>query len=150
MAEVDRALQDQLFANFQYEIYGLGVAGERPKLPLAPSQLEERAREALSPEAFAIVGGGAGAERTMQAHVAAFEHLQIVARMLRDVAARDLSPSVLGTAMPAPLMLAPVGVQSIVHPQAELASARAAASLSLPFILSTAASHSLEEVSAAM
>jgi FMN-dependent dehydrogenase len=47
-------------------------------------------------------------------------------------------------------MLAPVGVQSIVHQQGELAAARAAASQSLPFILSTAASHSLEEVAGAM
>jgi len=48
------------------------------------------------------------------------------------------------------VMLAPIGVQSIVHEQGELAAARAAASQSLPFILSTAASHSLEEVAAAM
>ena len=70
--------------------------------------------------------------------------------MLRDVSARDLSTSVLGTAMPAPVMLAPVGVQSIVHPHAELAVGRAAASLGLPFILSTAASHSLEQVADAV
>jgi L-lactate dehydrogenase (cytochrome) len=57
--------------------------------------------------------------------------------------------SLLGTPMSAPLMLAPVGVQSIVHPDAELASARAAAGLGLPFILSTAASHSIEQVAEA-
>ena len=48
--------------------------------------------------------------------------------------------------MPAPVLLAPIGVQSIVHPEAELAVGRAAAALGLPFILSTAASHSIEEV----
>jgi isopentenyl diphosphate isomerase/L-lactate dehydrogenase-like FMN-dependent dehydrogenase len=41
-------------------------------------------------------------------------------------------------------------VQSIIHPEAELAAARAAASQEVPFILSTAASHSLEEVAEAM
>jgi lactate 2-monooxygenase len=150
MAEADPALQQQPFANFQYEIYGRGVAEERPRLPLAPAQLEERGREVLGAEAFGYVAGGAGAERTMRANLAAFERIEIVPRMLRDVAARDLSTSVLQTSMPAPVMLAPVGVQSIVHPQAELAAARAAASQSLPFILSTAASHSLEEVAEAM
>jgi isopentenyl diphosphate isomerase/L-lactate dehydrogenase-like FMN-dependent dehydrogenase len=70
--------------------------------------------------------------------------------MLRDVSERELSTTVLGTAMPAPLMLAPVGVQSIIHPEAELATARAAASLGVPFILSTAASHSIEEVAEAV
>ena len=49
--------------------------------------------------------------------------------MLRDVAERDLSTTLLGTAMPAPLMLAPIGVQKVVHPDGELATARAAASL---------------------
>jgi lactate 2-monooxygenase len=150
MAEADPALREQLLADFQYEIYRAGAAGERPTLPLTPSQLEDEAREALSPEAFGYVAGGAGAERTMSANLAAFERRQIVPRMLRDVAARDLSTSVLGTAMLAPLLLAPVGVQSIVHPEGELAAARAAASQSLPFILSTAASHSLEEVAAVM
>ena len=43
--------------------------------------------------------------------------------MLRDVSSRELGCSLLGTEMPAPLLLAPVGVQSIVHPEAELASA---------------------------
>jgi lactate 2-monooxygenase len=150
MAEADPALQEQLFANFQYEIYGRGLAGERPKLPLTPLELEARAREVLSAEAFGYVAGGAGSERTVRANLDAFGRWEIVPRMLRDVAARDLSTSILGTAMPAPVMLAPVGVQSIVHEQAELAAARAAASQSLPFILSTAASHSLEEVAAAM
>jgi lactate 2-monooxygenase len=70
--------------------------------------------------------------------------------MLRDVSERDLSASVLGTAMAAPLLLAPVGVQSIVHPDAELASARAAAALGVPYILSTASSRSIEQVAEAM
>jgi isopentenyl diphosphate isomerase/L-lactate dehydrogenase-like FMN-dependent dehydrogenase len=96
------------------------------------------------------VAGGAGAERTVWANLRAFERWQIVPRMLRDVSERDLSTVVLRTSMPAPLMLAPVGVQSIIHPEAELATARAAACQGVPFILSTAASHSIEEVAEAM
>src|SRR5437763_16133899 len=78
MVEADPALQEQLFANFQYEIYGLGQAGERPRLAISPLELEQRAREAMSEEAFGYVAGGAGAERTLRANLAAFERVQIV------------------------------------------------------------------------
>jgi len=123
---------------------------QTPALPISVAALQDRARETLGAEAYGYVAGGAGAERTMRANLDAFERWRIVPRMLRDVSERDLHTAVLGTSMPAPLMLAPVGVQSIVHPDAELASSRAAAAHGLPFILSTAASHSIEEVAEAM
>src|ERR1039458_5520411 len=138
------------FADFQYEIYARGLADETPALPLLAAGLQERARQTLSAEAFGYVAGGAGAERTMAANLEAFERRRIVPRMLRDVSLRDLSTSVLGTTMPAPLMLAPIGVQSIIPPQAELAASRAAAAQGVPFITSTAASHSMEAVAEAM
>jgi L-lactate dehydrogenase (cytochrome) len=115
-------------------------------LPVLATELQERARAVLSAEAFGYVVGGAGAEQTVAANRAAFERHQIVPRMLRDVSVRDLSVHVLGMRLPAPLMLAPVGVQSIVHPEGELASARAATAQGIPFIASTAASHSIEEL----
>jgi len=138
------------FASFQYEIYAAGLIEQKPELPVSAVELQERAREAMTPEAYGYVAGGAGAEQTMRANLDALARRQIVPRMLRDVSARDLSTTVLGTVMPAPLLLAPVGVQSIVHPEAELASARAAAARGLPFILSTAASHSIEQVAEVM
>jgi len=150
MADGPPDLKAPAFANFQNEIYARGLMDEIPNLPVGFPGLQERARALLSAEAFGYVAGGAGGERTMQANLQAFERFRIVPRMLRDVSERALSTSVLGTAMPAPVMLAPVGVQSIVHPDAELASARAAASQGLPFILSTAASHTIEEVAEAM
>ena len=140
----------QLFANFQYEIYGRGLAGETPNIPISVAALEERAREVMTPEAYGYVAGGAGTEATVRANRDAFARWEIVPRMLRDVATRDLSVSVLGTSMPAPIMLAPVGVQSIVHSEGELAVARAAAALGLTSILSTAASHTIEEVADAV
>ncbi|HUB74456.1 MAG TPA: lactate 2-monooxygenase [Solirubrobacteraceae bacterium] len=140
----------QPFANFQYELYALGLGGQRPVLPVSVSELQERAREAMTPEAYGYVAGGAGSEQTMSANLWALERVEIVPRMLRDVSERDLSTSVLGTPMPAPLLLAPVGVQSIVHADGELAVGRAAAAQGLPFILSTASSHTLEDVAAAV
>ncbi len=150
MTELDPGLLGSAFANFQYEIYGRGLTGERPELAVSPGELQEHARQRLGPEAFGYVAGGAGAELTVRANLEAFEHWEIVPRMLRDVSVRDLSTTVLGTEMPAPVLLAPIGVQSIIHPEAELASARAAASQGLPFILSTASSYSLEEVAEAV
>ncbi len=138
------------YASFQYQIYAGGLLEQTPSLPVSAAELQERARQKLDAGAYGYVAGGAGSERTMQANLDAFARWQIVPRMLRNVSERDLSTTVLGTAMPAPLMLAPVGVQSIVHREGELASARAAAELGLPYVLSTASSHSIEQVAAAM
>ncbi|GAA3208027.1 lactate 2-monooxygenase [Streptomyces thermocoprophilus] len=84
------------------------------------------------------------------ANRAALERRRIVPRMLRDVRERDLSVEVLGRALPAPLALAPVGVLSIMHPEAEPAAARAAAARGVPYILSSASSTPMEQVAEAM
>ncbi len=133
----------------QLQIYLAGMQGQRPTTPMTYDQLEEQARLKLSAEAFGYVAGGAGGEETMRANRAAFERWQIVPRMLRNVGERDSRVNVLGATLPAPLMLAPIGVQSIVQPEAEVAVARAAASLGVPFILSTASSKTMEEVAQA-
>ena len=133
----------------QMQVYLAGMQGQRPTTPMTYEQLEEQARQRLSPEAYGYVAGGAGGEETMRANRAAFERWRIVPRMLRDVSQRDLRVQVLGASMPAPVMLAPIGVQSIVHPEAEVAVARAAASIGVPFILSTASSKTMEEVAQA-
>jgi lactate 2-monooxygenase len=150
MAEEEQTAAPLDPAAFQNLIYAGSLAGQKPELPISAGELQERARETMTVEAYGYVAGGAGAERTMQANLDAFERHRIVPRMLRDVSERDLGTSVLGTAMGAPLLLAPVGVQSIVHPDAELASARAAAALGVPYILSTASSRSIEQVAEAM
>jgi lactate 2-monooxygenase len=149
MTDIEQVPEKPVFANFQFEIYAQGLTGQTPKLPVNAAELQRRAREELTAEAYGYVAGGAGAELTMEANLYAFERWQIVPRMLRDVSDRDLSTTLLGTAMSAPVLLAPVGVQAIVHPEGELAVARAAAAHGLPAILSTAASHTLEDVAAA-
>jgi isopentenyl diphosphate isomerase/L-lactate dehydrogenase-like FMN-dependent dehydrogenase len=133
----------------QQKIYMLGMKGGASSIPISHAQLEQRAKEMLSPPAFDYVAGGAGGEDTMRANREAFYRWRIVPRMLRDVSHRDLSVEILGTQMPAPVILGPVGVQGILHAQGEVASARAAASLGLPFALSTASSRTMEEVAQA-
>jgi lactate 2-monooxygenase len=137
------------FADYYREIYARGLGGETPSIPVAVEEQERRAHEAMEPRAANYVFAGAGAEQTMRANRDAFERRRIVPRMLRDVAERDLSTTVLGTAMPAPLMLAPIGVQKVVHEDGELASARAAAAIGVPMVLSTASHFSLEEIAEA-
>ncbi len=137
------------FSDVQYDIYLRGTAGERPPFTTDLSRLEDAAREALAPEAFGYVAGSAGSGATARANRRAFDRLRIVPRLLRDVSQHDLSTTLLGQEMPAPVLLAPIGVQSIVHPEGELASARAAAAVGLVFIHSTAASYSIEDVAAA-
>jgi isopentenyl diphosphate isomerase/L-lactate dehydrogenase-like FMN-dependent dehydrogenase len=134
----------------QMEIYLAGRAGEKPRLPLAVEELEEKAREVLRPEAYTYLAGGAGGEDTVRANRAAFERWRIVPRFLRDVCRRDLGVDVLGRRFPAPLLLAPIGVQSMLHPEAELAVARAAQALGVPLILSTVSSTPLETVAQTM
>ena len=104
----------------------------------------------LDVRAYDYVAGGAGGERTMRANLEAFDRWRIVPRMLRDVGERDLSVKILGHDLSAPVILAPLGVQGILHRDAEVATGCAAASLGLPFCLSTVSSKSIEEVARAM
>jgi lactate 2-monooxygenase len=130
----------------QNEIY---VSGES-RWPIAPGEWEARAAETLEPGPFGYIAGGAGAEATLRANRDAFDRRRLVPRMLTGNSERELSIEVLGTVSPFPFFLAPVGVLSIAHPEGELAAARAAAALRVPFVLSTAASHSIEEIAEAM
>ncbi|HEX2299382.1 MAG TPA: alpha-hydroxy-acid oxidizing protein [Pseudonocardiaceae bacterium] len=137
------------FGDFQSEIYLSGVAGQRPELPMTADGLEAAAREVLSAEAFAYVAGGASTERTVAANRQAFGRWRIVPRMLRRVTARDLTRTVLGTPMSAPVLTAPVGVLGLVHAEADCAVVRAAAALGLTSVLSTVSSTTLEDAAAA-
>ena len=138
------------FSDFQNEIYLKGLFGELPALPFDWREIRDAALAVMTDQAIGYVEGAAGAEDTAAANRAAFGRWKLVPRMLRGIpAARSHATSVLGTAMPAPVMLAPVGVLSIVHPDAEPAVARAAARLGVPFVVSTASSTPMEEVAAA-
>jgi L-lactate dehydrogenase (cytochrome) len=134
------------FHTFQYELYFAGLGGQVPDLPVTYDGLEAAAREHLDDRAFGYVAGSAGAERTADANREAFARWRFVPRMLVDVAERDLSVELLGRTLPAPLLAGPIGVLSIVHPDAEKAVAAATASLGLPSVLSTVSSVPLEEV----
>src|SRR3954467_13447497 len=143
-----RSVTDQqAFANYQYEIYLAGAGDQRPELPhFAPAAWERAFAERVTPEAHGSVAGAAGAEDTLRENLEAFRRWRIVPRMLRDISVRDMRVDLFGTELHSPVLLAPVGVQQIVHPEGELASALEEASLGVPMVHSTAASISEEDV----
>jgi lactate 2-monooxygenase len=124
--------------------------GGEPEFPISPDEWEARAAETLDAGPFDYIAGGAGSESTMRANRQAFDRYRLRPRMLRGNPERDLSVDVLGTRSVVPFLLAPVGVLSIAHPEGELAVARASAAMGVPLILSSAASHSIEEIAEAM
>ncbi|HMG88883.1 MAG TPA: lactate 2-monooxygenase [Chryseolinea sp.] len=134
----------------QKQIYLEGLNGFRPAVSIDANKLEENARAHMSQRAFAYVAGGAGAESSMRLNREEFEKIRIVPRMLCNVEERDLSIELFGKKLSSPLLLAPVGVLELVHPEADLAVARAAAQLGVPFIFSNQASYPMEACASVM
>ncbi len=135
----------------QGEIYVGGMQQKQsPSVPSGQDLLEERARAVMSEVAFAYVAGGAGRESTMRHNLEAFNRHRIVPRMLRDVGTRDMSIELLGKRRPHPILAAPIGVQELAHPDADLATARACRGLSVPLIISNQASHPMEAIASAL
>lgn len=133
---------------YQLQIYFAGLQNAKPQLPVSFEGLEQKAREIMTPESFAYIAGGAGGEETIINNKQSFNKWQIVPRMMGDVSQRNIGVKLFGTKLPSPVLLAPVGVLSIAHPEAELAVARAARGLQVPQIVSTVSSKTIEEIAA--
>ena len=132
----------------QSRIYRAGVFGRRPVVPVEPARLAAAARRRMSPAAWAYVAGSAGRQQTARANVEAFGRHRLVPRMLVDVESRDTSVELFGRRIPAPLLLAPIGVLEMVHRDADLAAARAARALGLPMVISSQGSVPMEQTAA--
>jgi L-lactate dehydrogenase (cytochrome) len=110
--------------------------------------LRRIARRRLPGGVFDYVDGGSDDERTLARNTDAFARTVFRPRVLRNVSSVDISSTLLGQSIPYPLVLAPTGFTRIVHPDGELAVARAAARHGLPYTLSTMSTCSIEEVRA--
>jgi lactate 2-monooxygenase len=138
------------YVGYQSEIYFRGMTtGETPIFTTNLSDLEEAAAEVLSEAARRHLLAWAGGAAAVRANARALRAWRIVPRMFIDRAERDLSATLLGVTMPAPVILGPVGGQAMAHPDGEVATARAAAGLELTYVHSSLGSNSLEEVAAA-
>ncbi|KAH6912588.1 oxidoreductase [Coprinopsis sp. MPI-PUGE-AT-0042] len=141
---------DNPWKAFLSEVYLSG----KPPYPLgtvSPAEVEQMAQEKLKdqPGAFMYAGGSAGTNSTCRANLKYFDKFSIIPRMLRDATKRNLQTTIFGKKLLSPLILAPIGVQSIFHPDGEIASAKAAGKLKVPYALSTAATRTIEEVAEA-
>lgn len=134
----------------QDRIYRDGIHGRRPSVPTDFATLERRARRKARAIGWAYAAGGAGDGATMRANREAFERWKIVPRMLRDVSRRDLGVELFGRRVPAPVLFGPVGAAELLHPEPDVAIARAAAALGVPYVFTSQACVSMEECAAVM
>ena len=116
------------YVGYQSEIYVAGMTADvKPIFTTNLSDLEEAASKVLSEEARRHLLAWAGGAAAVRANARALAAWRIVPRMFIDRAERDLSTTVLGVDMPAPVILGPIGKQGLAHPDGEAATARAAA-----------------------
>lgn len=112
------------------------------------ADLRKMARRRLPRGVFDYIDGAAEDERSLASNSDAYARIEFRPRVLRDVSGVDTTTTLLGRPLPFPLVLAPTGFTRIAAPPGELAVARAAARLGLPYTLSTMATRSIEDVAA--
>ena len=127
-------------------VYRKGMLEDQsPDFPVSYEDLRERAHETMSEEAKAYIHGGAGSETTFRREQD-FSEWRIVPRMLQGVEDRDLSAEFMGQEVDFPLGITPLGIQNLAHEEGELATARAAREMDVPFVLSSLSSAPMEDV----
>lgn len=136
------------YGAYQNEIYGAGLSGVLPKVPVDYATLVARAEAAMPPYVLNYVQGGCGDGRTQDRNRSAFDHWGMVPRMMVDASERDLSIDLFGMKLPTPLFMCPIGVTGICTQDGhgDIAAARAAAATGIPLCASTLANDPLEDV----
>jgi isopentenyl diphosphate isomerase/L-lactate dehydrogenase-like FMN-dependent dehydrogenase len=127
---------------------------DSPNPPLAqiPPQIsraadyESLAERFIAAPTLAYLTGGSGEDRTLAWNRAAFERLRLTPRVFAALADACTATTLLGRRLPHPVLLAPVAYQGLVHPQAEVDSARGAAATDTVTVLSSLATRQVEEV----
>ncbi|KAK6505460.1 hypothetical protein TWF481_007361 [Arthrobotrys musiformis] len=135
---------------YQYDIYHNGMFRNKLlRVSTDASRLEEQAKKHLGVHSGNYLFGGAGELATQDANRAAFKRWQLIPRPMVDTSKRSLGVTLFGQKYASPLIQAPIGVQSIFHQDGEKGLAEACSELGVPFVLSTAASSTIEEVASA-
>jgi 4-hydroxymandelate oxidase len=111
--------------------------------------LEEAARAAADPLAWAYMAGGAGDEITVAENLAAWRRWRLRPHMLRDVSFVSTQTEVLGTTVPFPILVAPTAMHGLFCPDREIATAMGAARAGALYVVSQVATTSLEDIAAA-
>jgi lactate 2-monooxygenase len=136
------------YGDYQNAIYGAGLSGVIPKLPVDAAGLEARAIPAMHSFVRDYVQGGCGDELTQRRNIDAFSGWGIIPRMLVDTSVRDLSIELFGARYPTPLFMAPIGVIGLCAQDmhGDLAAAAASVATAVPFSASTLSNDPLEAV----
>ncbi len=127
----------------------LRVPARSPIFSTKPLEWEALARSKVPAPNFGYVYGSASSGKTHEANLAAFDRYRLRPSMLVNATRRDMSIDLFGTKYTSPLLVAPVGVQNIMHRDAEEATAKACRNVGVPMILSSAATTTIEKVAAA-
>jgi isopentenyl diphosphate isomerase/L-lactate dehydrogenase-like FMN-dependent dehydrogenase len=114
------------------------------------AELEPLARASMRPSAWDYVAGGSWDELSLAENDAAWRYRRFRPRVLVDVSRIDPAAILLGSQASMPLAIAPMAAHGLAHPDAEIATARAAAATGVPFTLSTVSTRSIEEVAEAV
>lgn len=114
--------------------------------PCCLADYEALAQELLDPGPHGYFAGGAGDERTLRANTAAWGEHRLLPRVLVDVGHVSTATTVLGTPVSMPVLVAPVALQKMAHPDGESGMARAAAAAGTIMTLSTIATSTPREV----
>jgi 4-hydroxymandelate oxidase len=114
--------------------------------PLTVADVARLAEARLPKDLWDYVAGGSGAETTLAANRAALDEVAVLPRVLAGSAAPDPATRLLGSASALPLAVAPMAYLRLLHPDGELAVAEAAEAAGVPFVVSTLASVTVEEV----
>ncbi len=130
----------------KYQTARYSLSDPYREYPQSLIQWKRLARQKMSEEAWGYLEGGAGFESTLKGNIESFKKWKIRPRYLRNVGERDLSITLMGRKQATPFILAPIGVMSIIHSEAEIGAAKAAGNFGIPFVLSTVSSHTIEEV----
>src|SRR5918999_5957302 len=117
--------------------------------PVSIFEYEALAKTPLPQPEYDFIAGGAADEITLKRTRGVFDAIMLRPRMLVDISQRDLSTTVLGQRIAFPIMVDPAGHHGRAHPEAELATARAAGAMGTVMILSSGSTYTLEEVAKA-
>jgi isopentenyl diphosphate isomerase/L-lactate dehydrogenase-like FMN-dependent dehydrogenase len=111
---------------------------------------EEAARRNVRASHWAHMAGGADDDATIRVNREGFQHIELRPRRLRDPTRVDMRINLFGTTYDSPIFTCPTGSQKSIHPDGEVAVARAAKQRNTLQFLSTSTSTGVEEVNAAL
>jgi 4-hydroxymandelate oxidase len=118
-------------------------------VPVTVEDYASMAHQALPQDVWDYIAGGAGDEISVRANRTAFKQMALRPRVLVDVSKRDLTTTLLGQPVAAPIGVAPMAYHQLTHPDAEIATVQAAGAAGLVCVAGTFASRKIEDIARA-